>query len=128
MLISFLIVFPSIYAATLGALLSVDKGILEMSRVFKVSKKDIALKFCLPSSMPAVFTSMKSNISLNLKIIIASEVLANTVKSMGFEMQAAKLYLQTPLLLAWTLAAVLISFLLETSIDVLRRLTLKWEI
>jgi NitT/TauT family transport system permease protein len=114
-------VFPSIYAATLGALLSADKGILEMSRVFKVSKKDIALKFYLPSGLPAVFTSMKSNISLNLKIIIASEVLANTVKSMGFEMQAAKLYLQTPLLLAWTLAAVLISFLLETSVEVLRQ-------
>jgi NitT/TauT family transport system permease protein len=127
MLISFLIVFPAIYAAVLGAILSADKGLIEMCRVYGVSKRDTVTKFYIPSVLPALFTSAKSNISLNLKIIIASEVLANTRISMGFEMQLSKLYLETPALFAWTIAAVIMAFLLEKAVDIIRKLAIKWE-
>lgn len=127
MLIAFLIIFPAMYAAILGAIESTDKKLIEMSNVYKVSKYDTVTRLYIPSVLPAMFTACKSNISLNLKIIIASEVLANTTLSMGFEMQYAKLYLLTPLLFAWTIAAVLLSFALESAVSGISKMVIRWK-
>lgn len=128
MLIAFLIVFPTMYAAVYGAIITIDNDLIQMSKIYKVNNFDMIRKLYIPSVLPATFTSAKSNISLNLKIIIASEVLASTLNSIGYQMQLSKLYLQTPLLLAWTIAAVLLSFLLEIIVEIIKRKVIRWKV
>lgn len=128
MFIAFLIVFPALYAAVYGAIINVDGSLIEMSKVYRVSNKDMLTKLYIPSVLPAVFFSVKGNISLNLKIIIASEVLAQTQGSMGMNMQLSKIYLDTPTLMAWTLAAILLSWLLETVTDIVKKGLIRWKV
>lgn len=127
-LIAFLIVFPAMYTAILGGIDSTDSLLIEMSKVYKVRKIDTVTKLYIPYVLPTVFTAMKANISLNLKIIIASEVLAGTIVSMGFEMQLSKLYLETPQLLAYTIAAVLLGFFLEIAVEGISKLVIRWKV
>lgn len=117
-----LIVFPTMYASFCSAIEGVDKDIISMSKLYKVSAKDLIFRFYVPNTIPSVFDTVKSNISLNFKVVIASEVLAQTMKSIGVNMQFAKSYLDTSNLMAWTVVAVVISFMLESIITLIKYL------
>lgn len=127
MFIAFLIIFPALYAAIYGAIVSVDGELIQMSNVYRVSNFNMVKKLYIPSVLPAVLYSVKANISLNLKIIIASEVLAQTSSSIGLNMQISKIYLDTPVLFAWTIAAIILSYLLEVLVDVIRKNVIRWK-
>jgi NitT/TauT family transport system permease protein len=127
MLIAFLIVFPALYAAIYGAIANVDPALAEMSKVYRVSAKYMLKDLYIPSVLPALFHSVKANISLNLKIIIASEVLAQTFGSMGMSMQISKIYLDTPTLMAWTVTAIALSWLLETLTEIIGKSVVRWK-
>lgn len=127
MLIAFLIVFPALYAAIYGAIANVDPALKEMSKVYRVSARVMLKDLYIPSVLPALFHSIKANISLNLKIIIASEVLAQTFGSMGMSMQISKIYLDTPTLMAWTVTAIVLSALLEALTAVIGKSVIRWK-
>ncbi|MEG1612786.1 MAG: ABC transporter permease subunit [Clostridia bacterium] len=127
MLIAFLVVFPMCYTAIYEAIINVDGKLLEMSNVYRVKKIDIVKKFYIPSISPTLFSSAKSNISLNVKIIIAAEVLAQTRDSIGNYMQLSKIYLDTSELLAWSITAVLLSYLLEGVVKFIKFMAVRWE-
>lgn len=124
--IAFLIVFPLCYAAFYGAISAIDSRKVEMSRLYAVKKSDVITRLYIPAVAPTLFSTAKSNLSLNVKIVISAEVLAQTAKSIGNNMQLARIYLDTAELMAWTIAAVLMSFLLEGIITVVKKLTVRW--
>lgn len=127
MFIAFLIVFPMLYAAFYSAFTNIDKGFVEMSKLYKVSKWQMVSKFYVPYISPTFFDSIRSAISLNVKLIIAAEVLAQTRDSMGVMMQISSLYLDTSSLIAWTIAAIIISYLLEMIVIATKRLFVRWK-
>lgn len=120
-LIGFLIVFPLIYTGMYEAIGEVDKDLIVMSKLYKVSKRNMLTKLLIPSVTPTVLTLSKSSISLNVKVIIASEVIALTVKSIGAQMQRAKIVIDIPVLFAWTVVAILLAFLLEGIVALIQR-------
>jgi len=127
MLIAFLITFPMLYSVFLSAFDSVDTKLILMSKVYGVRKKDTLLYLYLPSVAPVSFSGMQSAVSLNLKVIIASEVLAQTRKSIGIYMQRDMAYFETAELLAWTLSAIILSYLLELVIILIKKLLVRWK-
>ncbi|HHT83396.1 MAG: ABC transporter permease [Christensenellales bacterium] len=127
MFIAFLIVFPMLYAGFYSAINNIDKDLIEMSKLYKVSKRIIVTKFYIPYIMPSFFDSVRSAISLNVKLIIAAEVLSQTRHSMGVMMQISKQYLDTASLIAWTIAAIVLSYLLEIAVAVLKKLCVRWK-
>ena len=67
----------------------------------------------LPLAAPALLSQAGAILSMGLKITVSAEVLASTYRSLGYMMQNAKLAVEMPELLALTLLAVLLGFLLE---------------
>lgn len=124
-LVGFLIAFPIMYSAFYSAITGVDEDLLEMAKIYKLKKFDIVKGIYLPSVTSAVFDTAQSTLSLTLKIVIAAEVLCYTRDSIGFNMIKANLTTETALLLAWTLTAVVLSFVLEIIVLGLKRL---WEV
>ena len=114
--IGFLIIFPIMYNNFLSAIKGVNPQLVEMSRVYRVSRADMVTKLFLPAIAPAIISSSSAAISLNIKIIIASEVLAQTSKSIGMAMQTARIFVDTAQLMAWTIVAVVLSFALELAV------------
>lgn len=127
MFIAFLIIFPMLYASFYSAVSNIDKDLIEMSKVYNVSKKDMAVKFFVPYIMPSFLDSIRSAISLNVKLVIAAEVLAQTRDSMGVMMQRSSIFLDTPTLMAWTIAAIVLSYLFELLVKTTKTLTVRWQ-
>lgn len=111
--ISFLALFPILYSMMFSSLLEVDKGLLEMSKAYKVPVKDRIFKLYIPFVAPFVCREGGSALSFSLKLTVSAEVLANTFNSLGGEMQIANLYNQIPTLFALVVISFLTGFVLE---------------
>ena len=124
MLVAILVIFPLQFEGILNSILNVDSRLIEMAKVYNVPIKTQILNLYLPEIAPNVFSIVKSTISLNVKLIIAAEVMAQTAKSMGLQMQQASLYLEMHVLFAWTIMAVIIGLIFEGVVMLIQKLTI----
>jgi NitT/TauT family transport system permease protein len=111
-IIGFLVAYPLCHAA-FASRLAAASPLTEMATVFSISPKNRALYVYLPTLRGEIVQQSTSTLSLTLKVVIASEVIVFTKNSIGDAMYMAKANIETATLLAWTVAAVLLSFLLE---------------
>lgn len=111
--IGFLIAFPLLYSSFYTALTGVDKNLVDMAKSFNVSKKNVIQYVYLPSIRRPCLESMKSVISLTLKVVVAGEITALTKKSLGLLFRIENLTYNISALLALTVFTVIISFILE---------------
>lgn len=125
--IAFLIVFPTVFSAVYGALGAVDRNLIEMSALYRIPKRKQVFDLYLPAVAPEFFQAARNSIGLNLKIVIASEAMALTKKSIGNMLQSSKAWLDTPQLFAYTIVAIVLSFLLELSVEGISRLVVRWR-
>lgn len=108
-----LIVLPAIWANTEKGILSVDKKLLEMGKVFKLSQKESFLRITVPSVKPFFIAALNSAVGMAWKAGIAAEVICPHGKSIGAALQDSKIYFETVDTFAWTAAVVILSVLLE---------------
>ena len=126
-LISFLIVFPMLYEGFLAALRGVSGELADMSRLYRVPKSVQLRKFYIPAILPALFSVSRSAVGLNLKVVVAAEAIAYSELSLGRLLQNAGISpLDGARLLAYTLMAVLVSFLLEGIVLLLQKRFVRW--
>ena len=111
--VSCLVLLPMLYSATHGAVTSVDKKLLEMSKVYGVSKKRMIKSLYLPSVFPALSREALSALTFSLKLTVSAEILSNTFQSLGGQMQMASLYAQTPTVFALACVVFLTGFGIE---------------
>lgn len=126
-LVTVLIIFPLLYASFYTAVTGTDKKLIEMAKVYKVPFLTRLFRLYIPSALPEVFSSVRSTLSLTVKLTIAAEVLAQTKNSIGVDMQLANLYLETPTLIAWTLIAIVLGALLELAVFGIGKLCMRWK-
>ena len=111
--VTFLVIFPMLYTTVLHAIDGVDPLLKEMTEAYRFSTRKKVFSFYIPQMMPAVLTGVSITLSFTVKLTIAAEVLSYERNSIGHFMQRAATYLETETLLAWTIAAILLGFLLE---------------
>lgn len=111
--LAFFIVLPLIYTNMVTGFESVDRQMLEMARVYKLSRWRTFLYIFRPAFMPFLMSSTKISLGMTWKSGIMAEVLATPKPSIGKEMATARTFLDTPDLLAWTVVVMVLSFLFE---------------
>lgn len=121
-LTGFLISFPLLYSGIYSAINGIDSKLLEMAKIYKVNSWQIVKNIYYPMTAPYVFDSMASTLSLTLKVIIAGEVIAYTKDSIGINMFLSKIQIETAQLFAWTIIAIVLGYLLELLIKLLKLL------
>ncbi|MBQ3666073.1 MAG: ATP-binding cassette domain-containing protein [Lachnospiraceae bacterium] len=119
--ISFFMVLPVIYINVLQGFENVDCDMIEMAKVYQVSKAKIIRFLYVPAVDPAFFSACRIGIGLCFKSGIAAEVIGLPVRSIGSELYKAKLYLMTDELFAWTIVIICMSVLFENVCIVLLR-------
>ena len=115
-LISFLIVFPNVYVNTIAGLKSADTKLLEMARVFGMSRTNCFFYIYRPALMPYLSSCLKISLGMSWKSGVAAEVIGLPDYSLGEQLYMSKIYLDTAGLFAWTLLIVLVSFLFEKAV------------
>ena len=111
--LSFLIVLPIIYTNTLQGLENVDVQLLEMAKVFHLAPWKKFIYIYRPAFMPFVMSASKLALGMSWKSGIMAEVIGTPKPSIGREMYAAKTYLETSKLFAWTIVVVVLSVVFE---------------
>lgn len=121
------IVFPILYDSVLGAMSGIDKGILEMVKVYKISTRDRILKIYLPSINFRLVPILISTYSLAFKVVIAGEVYGQPNYGIGTMIQVEKTNFNTSGIFAWLLIILILSMLLNIIQKLVLRRTFVWK-
>ncbi len=125
--VTMLVVLPTTYTGARNALDGVDQGVLEMCKVFNVSKKQAFFKVQLPQITPPTLKLIGSGLSLNLKLMVAAEVLSATVKSIGNLLNFASYNAEITDMLALVLVIVIIGVAIEGLFNILSKKLGAWR-
>lgn len=111
--ISFLMVLPMVFANVLEGIRHTDAQLLEMAKALHLGRKKTIFEIYIPSVLPYFLTACTTGLGFAWKAGVAAEVLCTPKFSIGSELYASKLYLETVDLFAWTMLVILLSLLLE---------------
>ena len=107
--------------------LKLNPKLKQMSRIYNVPRARTAVKLYIPQSMPSILSGVQSTLGLMVKLIIAAEVMSNTARSIGQSMSLAQMYLETDVLIAYTLVAIVLSAALEGIVALIKKYALRWN-
>jgi len=125
--VSFLVCYPVIHANAAQGVKSLDDGLLEMSKVFRVKWWRRLLHLYLPSIVPFILAGTSAALGLGLKVVVAAEALSQPKMAIGSRMQMERLFLETAGVFAWTIAALLLSWVLEFTVGIIEESALSWR-
>ncbi|MCX5780155.1 MAG: ABC transporter permease subunit [Firmicutes bacterium] len=124
--VTFLMIFPIIYGNVVAGIKNVDRQLLEMAYMYRVKSRRIIFELYFPSILPYLLAGASNAMGITWKVIIAAEILSQPVYAIGTNLMIAKIYLETGQVLAWTVVAILISFVFEYLINALENRLKTW--
>ncbi|TDR87336.1 ABC transporter permease [Enterovirga rhinocerotis] len=66
-------VFFPVYLGVMGGILSVDRKLVEVGRVFRLSPPALARRILLPAVLPELVTALRSGLGLGFMFVVAAE-------------------------------------------------------
>jgi sulfonate transport system permease protein len=66
-------VFFPVYLGIAGAILSVDRKLVEVGRVFRLPRATLARRILLPAVLPEALTALRSGLGLGFMFVVAAE-------------------------------------------------------
>ena len=112
-LICGMMVLPMVWSNVSSGIGAVDAQLLEMAKVYRLTRGRVVLRIYLPAVMPFFRTACVNALGLGWKAGIAAEVLTVPKTSIGRMISESKLYLMTEELFAWTLTVIVLSLVLQ---------------
>lgn len=76
-------VFFPVYLGVMGAILSVDRKLVEVGRVFRLSDAAMVRRILLPAVLPAYVIALRSGLGLGWMFVVAAELLGAS-EGLGF--------------------------------------------
>ena len=113
LVISVLMVVPMVWTATAEAILQTDPRLVEMGRLFGLTRWQIVKKVFVPSVLPQFLAACTTALGFSWKSGVAAEIIALPKQSIGYRLYESKLRIETVDLFAWTLLVIVLSMLLE---------------
>ncbi len=104
--VAFLMTFPIVFGNVRDGIGTVDPHLIEMARVYRVSRTRTLLSVYIPSVTPFFLAGMRTALALTWKVVIAAEILSQPRYGIGSEMNEARIFLITARVFAWTIIAI----------------------
>lgn len=98
-----------------------DSKINEMTRIFAFTKKQKIKYILIPQLKPYIKSSLVSSFGMSWKVVAAGEVLSLPRYALGSALAESQVHLETSLVLAYTLALILLSYFFEMILKFLCR-------
>lgn len=122
-----LVILPTIYTGLSNLYDGIDKGQLLMCKAFNVGKKQTLTKVIIPQITPSMLLLIGGNLSLNLKLMVAAEVLAATPKSIGLMLNTSKVFFEISSLLALVCICIIFGVIIESVFSLISKKVGKWQ-
>ena len=124
-IVTMLVVFPTLYTNAENALSRITRDMAEMCRVYRIPFRTKLLKIYLPAAAPSAVLAAGAGLSLNVKLMVAAEVIAAAARGIGPQLNADKINFETAHMLALVLAVVLTGIAIELAARALSRAMVK---
>jgi len=125
--IGLLMMFPIVCVNVIEGIKSVDRELVEMAKSYRVDVWRIITEVYVPAIAPFLIGGISNAVGIGWKAIIASEVLSQPRFAIGTRMHAAQSYLLTVEVIAWTMVAVVISYLFENLVRAIEKRVIVWR-
>ena len=125
--IAIVTMFPAICQNVIEGVRNVDKRLVEMSMIYRVDRKRILRELYIPSIIPFLFSGMSTAFGFGWRALIIGEVLSQPQFGIGTRIEYAHTYLMVGNLIAWTFAAVIISYLFDAALRVVESRMVRWK-
>jgi len=119
--VAFVTVLPIIFYNTHKGIESTDPQLLEMAKIFRVPARKIIFKIYFKTVAPYIAAAATSGIGFAWKSGIAAELIGQVNGTIGMNLHAARIWLNTADVFAWTVAIVLLSYAMERAFRLILR-------
>ncbi len=117
LLIGFLTMFPLLTENLTKGIRNLNPDLRSLGCRFRLSRKNKLAQILYPQLKPFLFSGLASATGFGWRAIIMGEVLSQCALGIGSEMKRAQSFIDVSGLLAWTVVAVVISFLSDKAIQ-----------
>ena len=124
--ITMLVVLPTSYTQIKSALDTVNKTSIEAGKVDGAGFINLFFKIELPQIAPNVFSVIGSGLALNLKLMVAAEVLTATIKSLGNMINLASPF-EVAKTIALSIVVLILGLLVEFLFNTLSKKSASWR-
>lgn len=125
--IAILTMFPIMCLNIIEGLRQIDRDLVNMGLSYKISRRRIITGIYIPSILPFLTGGISSAMGFGWRAIIIGEVLSQPAYGIGTRMQEARSFLLVSELIAWTLVAIMVSFLFEMLIRQVEKQYIRWR-
>ncbi|MBX3567902.1 MAG: ABC transporter permease subunit [Rhizobiaceae bacterium] len=119
-------VFFPIYVNTLLGIQGVDPHLVEMGRIYGMSRRDLFMRVILPGALPSIFVGLRYALGIMwLTLIVAETISASS--GLGYMAMQAREFLLIDVVVLSILIYALLGKLADSLARLLERLSLKWH-
>lgn len=119
-------VFFPVYLGVAGAIMTVDRKLIEVGRVFRLSRLALARRVLLPAVLPAWIIALRSGLGLGFMFVVAAEFMGAS-EGLGYLLVDGQQLGKPDQILAAIIAFALLGKLADSLLLALSRPLLTWQ-
>jgi sulfonate transport system permease protein len=119
-------VFFPIYLGLSAAILDLDRKLVEVGRIFRLSRPAMIWRMFLPATLPSYFIALRNGLGLGWMFVVAAEFMGAS-SGLGFLLTDGQMTGNTPVILAAIIAFAILGKLTDWGIVSLGRRVLRWQ-
>ena len=124
---TFMITLPVVASNLVEGVASVDRRLLEMGDVYRLSGRRKFIAIVVPSTLPYLVAGMKVGFGLALKVSVVAEIFGVT-SGIGYVMNYSREILATQMVFAWALVMIAVMTLTDRLVfDTVSRHLTRWR-
>ncbi|MGH9026347.1 MAG: ABC transporter permease, partial [Acidimicrobiia bacterium] len=109
---TFMITLPVVASNVMEGVASVDRRLLEMGQVYRLSGWEMFRSIVIPSTIPHLVAGMKVGFGLALKVSVVAEIFGVT-SGIGYVMNYSREILATQMVFVWALVMIAIMLVID---------------
>ncbi|WP_211100136.1 ABC transporter permease [Azospirillum halopraeferens] len=119
-------VFFPVYLATSGAIMGVDRKLVEVGRIFRLSGPQLVWRVLLPATLPAYLIALRTGLGLGWMFVVAAEFMGAS-EGLGFLLVDGQMTGQPQIILAAIVAFAVLGKLTDGLLAAASRPLLRWQ-
>lgn len=119
-------VFFPVYIGVAGAIASVDRKLVEVGRIFRLSKTALARRILLPAVLPATLVALRTGLGLGFLFVVAAELMGAS-EGLGYLLVDGQQFSKADQILAAIIAFACLGKLADALLVALTRPLTRWQ-
>jgi len=117
--------FP-ILMNTLSGIRRTDPKLIEVGKMYKLSKLKLFLKIYLPSALPNIFVGLKLGLGISWMAVVGAEMIAAS-SGIGYRLTDARMLMQFPIVFSGMIAIAISGVFMDMVLTFISRTATPWE-